>query len=101
VGFSVEMQGAVGEIRAFLFDHMYRAPQVMPARDAARRVVTRLFDKLLAESHLMPAEWGAMADASQKDAKRARIVVDYIAGMTDRYAVTQYRRFFDDPVDLR
>ncbi|MEA2858112.1 MAG: dGTPase [Methylobacteriaceae bacterium] len=101
MGFSVKMQGAVGEIRAFLFDHMYRAPQVMPARDAATRVVTRLFNKLLAEPHLMPADWGAMADASQKDAKRARIVVDYIAGMTDRYAVTQYRRFFDDPVDLR
>jgi dGTP triphosphohydrolase len=42
-----------------------------------------------------------MAEASQNHAKRARIVVDYIAGMTDRYAVTQYRRFFDDPVDLR
>jgi dGTPase len=80
---------------------MYRAPQVMPARDAATRVVTRLFAKLLAEPQLMPAEWGAMADASQHDAKRARIVADYIAGMTDRYAVMLYRRFFDDHVDLR
>jgi dGTPase len=101
VAFSAAMRSAVAEVKAFLLTHMYRAPQVIPARDAATRVVTRLFNKLLAEPHLMPAEWGAMAEASQNHAKRARIVVDYIAGMTDRYAVTQYRRFFDDPVDLR
>jgi dGTPase len=101
VAFSAATQKAVREVKAFLLEHMYRAPQVMPARDAATRVVSRLFTKLLAEPHLMPAEWGEMADAAQSEAKRARIVADYIAGMTDRYAVTLYRRFFDDPVDLR
>ena len=95
------MQAAVQEIKVFLFAHMYRAPQVMPARDQATRVVTRLFAKLIAAPHLMPADWGAQAEAAQSDMKRARVVADYIAGMTDRYAVTQYRRFFDDPVDLR
>lgn len=101
IGFSAETQKAVREIKAFLLEHMYRAPQVMPARDAATRVVAQLFNKLLAEPHLMPAEWQAMADAAQSEPKRARVVADYIAGMTDRYAVTLYRRFFDDPVDLR
>jgi dGTPase len=48
----------------------------------------------------MPADWAARAVATQDEAKRARIVADYIAGMTDRYAVMLYRRFFDDPVDL-
>ena len=100
VSFSVEMQEAVREIRAFLFEHMYRAPQVLPARDQAMLVVSRLFTKLLAEPQFMPADWAALAEA-QSEAKRARIVADYIAGMTDRYAVTLYRRFFDDPVDLR
>ena len=53
------------------------------------------------DNGLTSAEWGALAGAAQSDAKRARIVADYIAGMTDRYAVTLYRRFFDDAVDLR
>jgi len=98
---SAGMQKAVRELKAFLLEHMYRAPQVMPAREEATRVVSRLFAKLLAEPQFMPADWAALAEAAQGEAKRARIVADYIAGMTDRYAVTQYRRFFDDPVDLR
>jgi dGTPase len=98
---SAGMQKALRELKAFLLEHMYRAPQVMPAREEATRVVSRLFAKLLAEPQFMPADWAALAEAAQGEAKRARIVADYIAGMTDRYAVTQYRRFFDDPVDLR
>ncbi|MBV9066415.1 MAG: deoxyguanosinetriphosphate triphosphohydrolase [Methylobacteriaceae bacterium] len=101
IGFSAETQEAVREIKAFLLEHMYRAPQVMPARDAATRVVAQLFAKLLAEPRLMPPEWQAMADAAQSEPKRTRVVADYIAGMTDRYAVTLYHRFFDDTVDLR
>jgi dGTPase len=101
VAFSKPMQAAVQETKAFLLAHMYRAPQVMPARDQATRVVTRLFGKLIAEPFLMPADWSAQAGAAQSVAKQARIVADYIAGMTDRYAVMLYRRFFDDPVDLR
>jgi dGTPase len=101
VAFSTQMHAAVREIRAFLFAHMYRAPQVMPARNEATRVVSRLFAKFLVEPQSMPADWTRLADAAQGEAKRARIVADYIAGMTDRYAVTLYRRFFDDPIDLR
>ena len=101
IAFSTEMQKAVREVKSFLFAHMYRAPQVERARNEASRVLTRLFARLLAEPHLMPADWGAQADAAQSQVKRARVVADYIAGMTDRYAVMLYRRFFDDPVDLR
>jgi dGTPase len=100
VAFSAEMQSAVREVKAFLLEHMYRAPQVMTAREEATRIVSRVFAKLLAEPQFMPADWADLAGAAQSTAKRARIVADYIAGMTDRYAVTQYRRFFDDPVDL-
>jgi dGTPase len=49
----------------------------------------------------MPPDWAARAAVTKSDAKLARITADYIAGMTDRYAVTLYRRFFDDPVELR
>ncbi|MEA2841964.1 MAG: dGTPase [Methylobacteriaceae bacterium] len=100
VAFSEPMQEAVHEVKSFLFAHMYRAPQVMPARDEATRVVSRLFAKLLAQPQFMPADWAARAAAIADETKRARIVADYIAGMTDRYAVMLYRRFFDDPVDL-
>jgi dGTPase len=101
VAFSEPMQKAVHEVKSFLFAHMYRAPQVMPARDAAARVVRRLFAKLVAEPRFMPPDWAARAAVTKSDAKLARITADYIAGMTDRYAVTLYRRFFDDPVELR
>src|SRR5436309_4428008 len=101
IAFSTEMQKAVREVKSFLFAHMYRAPQVARARNEASQVVSRLFAKLLAEPHLMPADWGAQAASAQTEAKRARVIADYIAGMTDRYALMLYRRFFDDPVDLR
>ncbi len=101
VAFSDAMQRTVREIKAFLFAHMYRAPEVTPARDAAMRVVAQLFGKLQAEPDLMPKEWMSLAGAAPTEAKRARVVADYIAGMTDRYALMLYRRFFDDPVQLR
>jgi dGTPase len=101
IAFSAEMQNAVQEVKAFLFAHMYRAPQVLPARDEATRVVTRLFGKLIAEPEFMPPDWVLQATSAQTEAKRARVIADYIAGMTDRYAVMRYRRCFDDPIDLR
>ncbi len=101
VAFSEAMQRTVREIKAFLFAHMYRAPEVTPARDAAMRVVAQLFAKLQSEPDLMPKEWMSLAGAAPTEAKRARVVADYIAGMTDRYALMLYRRFFDDPVQLR
>jgi dGTPase len=60
-----------------------------------------LFGKLIAEPEFMPPDWVLQATSAQTEAKRARVIADYIAGMTDRYAVTRYRRFFDDPIDLR
>lgn len=100
IAFSPAMQEAVAQIRAFLFAHMYRHPLVMPAREEATRIVERLFAKLFARPDLLPPDWTALAGAARGEAKRARIVADYIAGMTDRYAVTLYRRFFDAPSDL-
>jgi dGTPase len=100
VAFSSGMQKAVRDVKSFLFTHMYRAPEIMSARDQAQHVVTRLFAKFLAEPQGLPADWRRLAEAGPSEAKRARIVADYIAGMTDRYAATIYGRFFDDSVDL-
>src|SRR5437660_674833 len=77
IAFSAEMQKAVREVKSFLFAHMYRAPQVERARNEASRVVTRLFVRFLAEPHLMPADWGAQADAAQGEGKRARFIANY------------------------
>ena len=101
VAFSAGMQTAVREVKTFLFEHMYRASQVERARADASRVVSGLFVRFFAEPQLMPADWSGQAGAAPTDAKRARVIADYIGGMTDRYALTFYRRFFDDPVDLR
>jgi dGTPase len=64
----------------------------------ARRVVRALFDVLLANPDLMPDEHGEAArraGGEQGEAGQARAVADYIAGMTDRYAILEYERLFD------
>jgi dGTPase len=79
---------------------MYRHEAVMGVRAKASRIVTDLFTRFLADPSSMPAEW---TNAAQKveESPRARIVADYVAGMTDRYALSAYRRLFDPHMDLR
>jgi dGTPase len=81
-------------LKGFLFDHMYRHYRVNRMASKARRVVKQLFSLLLDEPDCMPSEWRHQA-ANQSAAARARIVADYIAGMTDRYALDEHRRLFD------
>ena len=63
------------------------------AKSKARRVVRELFQLFLAEPQCLPTEWAAPPEASE--AERARIVADYLAGMTDRFALDEHRRLFD------
>jgi dGTPase len=68
----------------------------------AGKVVSELFDALLNDIKLMPPEYrykARQAEEKSGDSGRARIVSDYIAGMTDRYAIKEYRRIFD-PTEL-
>jgi dGTPase len=60
----------------------------------ARRVVRELFDLLVSEPECLPTEWRARAGGPRQTAT-ARLVADYIAGMTDRYALDEHRRLFD------
>lgn len=79
---------------------MYRHPDVTRVREKADRVVRRLFEAFFAEPLAMPQEWaGAAAGASESG--RAHQAADYIAGMTDRFAIAEHRRLFDDAPDLR
>ena len=81
-------------IKAFLFPAMYRHPQVMRVREKAAHVVARLFPHFLDRPESMPAEWATLARSANDDASRARAVCDYIAGMTDRYAIEVHGKLF-------
>lgn len=100
IRFSAPMQEADRAIKAFLFTHVYRHPTVVPVRRQAAEVVRGLFAGLLGDPASMPAEWSADIERLD-DARRARRVADYIAGMTDRYALEEHRRLFDHAPDLR
>ncbi len=98
VGLSPKLQTADRDIKAFLFANMYRHPQVKRVREKADAVVRRLFQAYFDNPAAMPADWAATA--GQGEAERARAVADYIAGMTDRFALGEYRRLFDPAAKL-
>ena len=99
VAFSEEMRQAVDETRRFLFRRVYRDETVMGVMRRAEGVVERLFAAYLAAPHEMGKGW-AGEDATAAGTG-ARTVADYLAGMTDTYALAEYRRLFDETVDLR
>jgi dGTPase len=84
-------------IRTFLFHRMYRHWTVQRMRRKAGLVVRELFDLFFEAPHLMPEEWSRRA-APGSDSDRARVVADYIAGMTDRYALLEHRKLTDPGV---
>lgn len=100
VGFSSSMIEADRGIKAFLFPKMYRHEKIIGVWDRASHVISRLFPVFLGDPALMPSEWATLASARTGEA-RALIVADYIAGMTDRYALGEYRRLFGEKVELR
>jgi dGTPase len=92
--FSGEMALAVEEIRAFLFARMYRAEKVMAERARVTAVIEDLFPLYLRRPDLLPAAWQADIAAAPGQTALARIVADYIAGMTDRFALQSHARLF-------
>jgi dGTPase len=93
VAFSHEMNEDLSRLRQFLYDRMYRHWRVNRTRSQARRILAEMFQLFLTEPDVIPGEWGARAQAAH-DADRARIVCDYIAGMTDRFAIEEHRKLF-------
>ena len=87
VAFSPELWRALKEIRAFLFRRMYRAPSVMEVRVRMAAVVAALFPYFLANPLQMPERWHDEIAAALDQTTLARIISDYIAGMTDRFAL--------------
>ncbi|EEE36411.1 deoxyguanosinetriphosphate triphosphohydrolase [Rhodobacteraceae bacterium KLH11] len=92
VRFSTDLWAQLKEIRAFLFARMYRAPSVMEVRVEVGKVVEDLFPIYLADPKQMPTHWHADIEAAPDETALARIVSDYIAGMTDRFALQDHAR---------
>ena len=92
IQFSSELWAQLKQIRAFLFSRMYRAPSVMVVRENVARVVEDLFPIYLNEPKHMPMRWHRDIGAAQDETALARIVSDYISGMTDRFALQDHTR---------
>ena len=93
VRFSPAMLEDLTELRAFLHARMYRHFRVNRTRSQARRILAQMFELFMAEPDVLPSEWHAVQEG-RDEAGRARIVCDYIAGMTDRFAIDEHRRLF-------
>jgi dGTPase len=100
IQFSPAMQAYDAGIKTFLFANVYRHGKVVPIRANAAAIVRDLFAALFATPEVMPPQWSA-GIAQLDEARRARRVADYIAGMTDRFALDEHRRLFAHTPDLR
>lgn len=100
VSFSAGMDADLKALKAFLMRRVYRSRRVMDVMDEAQAVVGRLFGRYLSDASALPDAWRA-AQAGLSDRRRARLVADFVAGMTDRYALAEHGRLFDGTPDLR
>jgi dGTPase len=87
-------------LKRFLFEKVYRSETVMAPVRKSEAVVAALFDRYVATAD-MPGRWGEAARSAAGQQERARIVADFIAGMTDPYALDEYARLFDARVEFR
>ena len=93
VAFSRDMVEDLSALRTFLGERMYRHWRVNRTRSQARRMLAQMFQLFMVEPDVLPAEWYGRAQ-DRDEAGRARVVCDYIAGMTDRYAIEEHRKLF-------
>jgi dGTPase len=79
------------ELREFLFEKMYRHYRMIRMADKAKRIITQLFGAYLEDSNQLPPEFRYRF----KDENKMQLICDYIAGMTDRFALQEYKKLFD------
>jgi dGTPase len=97
VAFSASMTKDLDALRAFLAARVYRHPRIERVMQGAERIVTDLFARYRDDLQALPPEWREQAPAQHY----VRYVCDFIAGMTDRYALAEHRRLFDATPELR
>ena len=98
--FSPAMAEADRAIKGFLYPRMYRHSRIMRIMGDAESLLRALFARYLEQPDDMPAEWADIVDRGDA-AARARHIADFIAGMTDRYALMEHARLFDSTPELR
>lgn len=89
IAFSAGIAEEQRELKRFLYANLYRHYRVMRMSEKAKRIVTDLFGAFIAEPRLLPPQ-----DQERAQTGRARAIADYVAGMTDRYAMREHRRLF-------
>ena len=99
IAFPVAAAQAEAEIKAFLKERMYRHPRVMTVMGEAEQILFDLFARYERQPADLPAEWLPAGDETETE--RARRIGNFIAGMTDRFAITEHQRLFDLTPDLR
>jgi dGTPase len=98
--FSTAMADSDRAIKGFLNPRMYRHPRVLRIMTDAEGIVCDLFARYAAGADEMPAEWAGRASVGDEPA-RLRAIADFIAGMTDRYALIEHERLFERTPKLR
>ena len=98
IAFSVDAAQAEATIKAFLWQRMYRAERVMRVMRDAELIVAQLFRRYMDDPSALPPEWRSEGG---DEGDRARHIGNFIAGMTDRFALTEHHRLFDSTPDLR
>lgn len=91
VGYTPEFGGKVRALKKFLFERMYRHYRLVRMQTKAERFIAELFDAYVKEPHMLPSE----TQERLAGAPVERVVADYIAGMTDRYALDDWQRLYD------
>jgi dGTPase len=100
IAFPADVAKAEAGIKTFLYQHMYRHPRVMQVMGEAEQIVIDLSERYRKSPGDLPAEW-LDATGEETDTERARRIGNFIAGMTDRYALIEHQRLFDSTPDLR
>jgi len=93
IEFSPELTGGVKELKSFLYDRLYTHPRVTRMTQKADRIMTALFDVYMAEPRQLPEH--VTRRAREEGEPMPRIIADYLAGMTDRFALEEYKKLFD------
>ena len=95
VSLSEGVRTAEKQLRKFLDTRMYHDYRVNRMTSKARRILADLFKQFMAEPDTLPTQWQAQIGQTADEAAKARVIADYLAGMTDRFAIAEHQRFFD------
>ncbi|MHC0052662.1 deoxyguanosinetriphosphate triphosphohydrolase [Actibacterium sp. D379-3] len=96
VQFTPDLWEQLKVIRNFLFERMYRAPSVVVMRTQVTAMINDLFPLFMVNPELLPKQWRKDVESARDETELARIVADYIAGMTDRFAMQEHARLLGD-----